>query len=110
MKRLITFVFFLASISFASCNKDEASNYYIRYNVSLSYGQRSTIHLTNEYKDTETINIVGPLQRTIGPVTANFTALISSTSGELTIECCRGNEPFVQKASGTGEISYKIDY
>ena len=110
MKRFLTLILSLAALSFTSC-KTEDEYYYIRYNVS---SPRGNIIYTDEYMDTVTVsdgNIGGNFQRTIGPVSKGFTSRIfSPSSGYMSIECCRGSEPFTTKTSGFRHLVYKIDY
>ncbi|MBR5174302.1 MAG: hypothetical protein IKW89_00045 [Bacteroidales bacterium] len=111
----------------ASCGKDgggEEARYYVKYT-----GETSTVHIvettytvatdtgTDSYKTT---GASSDYSVTIGPVKKGFQASISCRivgesdygvkSQRVTIEASRGGEPFAQKAAGTSQASYTIDY
>lgn len=113
---------------FTGCESDNASDqnvgwnpetkvYYIQYQVALVYGQRVAVSYLNEegkFASVHTGNTGGQFVRTVGPVSKGFTAIVKadadfSTDIGLSIHCCKGSEPFVQKASGTNRIHWTID-
>lgn len=112
---------------FASCGKDgggEDARYYVKYT-----GETSTLHMvettytvaTDTGVDTyKTSGFSSDYSVTIGPVKKGFRAEISCSivgeseygvkSQRVTIEVSRDSEPFAQKATGTSQASYTIDY
>lgn len=112
---------------FASCGKDgggEEARYYVKYT-----GETSTLHMvettytvgTDTGVDTyKTSGFSSDYSVTIGPVKKGFRAEISCSivgeseygvkSQRVTIEVSRDSEPFAQKATGTSQASYTIDY
>ncbi|MBO7609465.1 MAG: hypothetical protein J6S96_04615 [Muribaculaceae bacterium] len=103
-------------VIFSSCGNDEPEykDYYIKYEVRGIYGSLSTVTLIDENNNEvqlQTGNIGTLLTRTIGPVAKGFKAHCNASAGNaITIYCCRGQEPFVTKASGYGDVSYTIDF
>lgn len=112
---------------FASCGKDgggEEARYYVKYT-----GETSTVHMvettytvaTDTGVDTyKTSGFGSDYSVTVGPVKKGFQAEISCSivgeseygvkSQRVTIEVSRDSEPFAQKATGTSQASYTIDY
>lgn len=112
---------------FASCGKDgggEEARYYVKYT-----GETSTLHMvettytvaTDTGVDTyKTSGFGSDYSVTVGPVKKGFQAEISCSivgeseygvkSQRVTIEVSRDGEPFAQKATGTSQASYTIDY
>ncbi len=111
----------------ASCGKDgggEEARYYVKYT-----GETSTVHMvettytvaTDTGVDTyKTSGFGSDYSVTVGPVKKGFQAEISCRivgeseygvkSQRVTIEVSRDGEPFAQKATGTDQASYVIDY
>ena len=106
----------VAFVSLISCGNDEPTNknYYIQYEIHGIYGHLSTVTLIDENNNEvqfQTGNIGTVITRNIGPVAKGFTAHCTASAGNsITIHCCRGQEPFVPKATGRGEVSYTIDF
>ncbi|MBO4870881.1 MAG: hypothetical protein J5565_02725 [Muribaculaceae bacterium] len=100
----------------AACGNDEPAykDYYIQYEIHGIKGQLSTVTLIDENNNEvqfKTGNIGTIITRNIGPVSKGFKAHCTASAGNaITIHCCRGQEPFVPKASGRGEVSYIIDF
>lgn len=133
MKRLsIILLFTTILLCLSSCGKEPAANYYIKYEAyvsSIIYEGREARYVVST--DNGDITITTRRQswsETYGPVEKGFTANITGstnvdysngTTMTLNIYVCRGEEPFVFKASATDKIfkgkqslsaSYKIDF
>lgn len=74
----------------------------------------SYINEQGNFASVHTGNTGGQFVRTVGPVAKGFTAIVKadsdfSTDIALSIHCCKGSEPFVQKATGTNQVLWTID-
>lgn len=121
MKKLIFILpILLICFTFSSCENSSdnySANYYVRYVLQPTYGHITEYSITlddGSLEEHSTGNTGGSYSYTIGPVSKGFTAQIITHSNRYyctsTIEVCLGSEPFVQKASGEGSISYTIDF
>ena len=92
----------------------ETANYYVKYEAQISsvhYGADAKYVVSTESGSTTITTRSKTWTETFGPVKKGFTASISGEAeydGTMTLNIyvCRGEEPFVLKASQTGEVSY----
>ena len=109
--------FFLSAIifiCFTSCFTD-STNYYIKYEAKITdggYTGANVNYIVSTEKGPTTIATHSMTwTETFGPVKKGFEASIygeAECAGKMTLNIyvCRGEEPFVLKASQTGEMSY----
>lgn len=130
MKRLFMYILFATTV-LVSCNNEpeleevpelNISNdeYYIKYIISRvgSYpASNPTIYITNEYGESYDVGTssFNGVTKIIGPVKRGFCANISSSAKmHMSIECCKNNSPFAEKAKtpkdGGTKLAYIIDY
>ena len=125
MKRIILLFSIVAALFMAGCTKDNEQQeptgndvrYYVRYEVSASSIHIGTMDVSvSTEKGTQSFQTSSKLfSETFGPVAKGFTAKVSATSNYgasfiSSIYVCRGEEPFVLKATGTSSAEYVIDF
>lgn len=124
MKRLLVIASLVfVSVSLFSCEKVDSDsnkvteentdtpNYYVKYQFSCGnkYSLRFTVETDTGPKSFS--GVYSGWSETYGPVSKGFHARISVATGvNVKIYVCRGQEPFVLKASGDGDASYIIDF
>ena len=116
MKKAIMILLAVCALGLTGCKKENISsdhNYYIKYivNYQISSG---TLNATITDCDGQQVSWTSgyssrSFERIIGPVQTGFEATIGS-GGQLEIYACRDSEPWVLKASGSGSVSYTLDF
>ena len=118
MKKLFTILFLgIATLLLVSCTKDKG-NYYVKYDVTIS-----SVYMGTMTVDVNTENGLQSFQtssktfsETFGPVNKGFKASVQTSyshhAGSLNscIYVCKGEAPFVLKATGTSSAEYIIDF
>lgn len=124
MKRILMLMAFmpmLLGISACSDDKDNTGEYYVKYKWHYTVTHSIITKAMVTYVDADGKKVrVGKVSNgwevTVGPVAKGFEAslLVEETSGyvshESTIEVSRNGEPFVLKARGELNASYRIGY
>ena len=125
MKKLLLLFAIAVTILMTGCTKDDEQQtptgndvrYYVRYEVSASASSLYTFSMyvnVNTEKGSQSFRTSSKLfSETFGPVSKGFSTKVSA-SGNATfltsIYVCRGEEPFVLKATGTSSAEYTIDF
>lgn len=129
MKRFWVLFFGMLVIIMASCTKEDDLNnhqeqsdnterYYVRYDVTLSSSYIGTMTVNvNTEKGVQTFQTSSKtFSEIFGPVEKGFKASVSASHdlyyGVLfsRIYVCKGDEPFVLKATGSSSAEYTIDF
>ena len=126
MKKIILLLSFAAVMMMTGCGKDNEQDspendvrYYVKYEVSVS-----SIYIGDLYVDAKTekgnqlfTTSSKLFSETFGPVSKGFAASVTAhadytiTGGIYSsIYVCRGEEPFVLKATGSSSANYVIDF
>ena len=126
MKRILLLLSFAALLMMTGCSKDndqdtpvDGVRYYVRYEVSVS-----SIYIGDLFVDAKTekgiqsFKLSGKLfSETFGPVSKGFAASVTAHADYIvtggyysSIYVCRGEEPFVLKATGSSSANYVIDF
>ena len=120
-KYLRVLVLFVAALLMVGCEDNtpqvDTTEYYVRYSVSftpyisanprITYADVSGTKTSAEHKNTALWEV------TIGPVKKGFNAYVSyygEIDATAKIEVCKNSGPFVLKATGKKQASYKIDF
>jgi hypothetical protein len=126
MKRLFLFLLLATiTLTFTSCDlfytpptQPNTDEYYVRYTIQSSFyyfGSISYADVNGTQRDrTGNYNNTSLLwEMTIGPVKKGFNSFVKYESGKadnVKIEVSKNGNPFVQKASGVNNASYKINF
>ena len=126
MKKLLLLFSFAAVLMMTGCGKDNELDspendvrYYVKYEVSVSssyigdlYVDAKTERGTQSFKTSSKL-----FSETFGPVSKGFAASVTAhtdytVTGAMhsSIYVCRGEEPFVLKATGSSSADYVIDF
>lgn len=119
MKKILLLLSFAAILMMTGCGKDNDVRYYVKYEVSVS-----SVHIGDLYVDAKTEKGTQSFKtsskvfsETFGPVSKGFAASVTahtdySVTGGIhsSIYVCRGEEPFVLKATGSSAVDYVIDF
>lgn len=125
MKKISVLLIGLLTMIMVSCSKDNDDStqindrYYVRYDVTVTTihigGTMSLILNTeNGMQNFQTTSKV--FSETFGPVNKGFNTSVSASTSysdgilSSSIYVCKGNEPFVLKATGTSSAEYTIDF
>ena len=117
MKKLSVLLFGIVAIIMSGCSKDKGS-YYVRYDVTLTsvYIGTMTVEVNTE-KGVQSFQTPSKtFSETFGPVNKGFNASVSASHdlyyGTLntSIYVCKGEDPFVLKATGSSSAEYTIDF
>lgn len=117
MRKIFIILLGIITLLFVSCSKDKG-NYYVRYDVSVTsiYIGTMTVAVNTEKGEQSFQSSSKTFSETFGPVDKGFKASIRADFdrpySELNsnIYVCRGEEPFVLKATGSSTAEYVIDY
>lgn len=132
MRSFFLYLLFATSV-LVSCNNETGlkveeetipnisnDEYYIKYiisNVDSYPANDPTIYIINEYGEQYDIGTssFNGVTKIIGPVKRGFCANINSSAKmHMSIECCKNNSPFAEKAKtpkdGGTKLAYIIDY
>lgn len=116
-KHVVLLLVFSYILMMASCTK-EKTNYYVKYDVAstgTNHIGTMTLNLNTE-RGMQTISTSSKVfSETFGPVSKGFEATVSAAASYPTylntsIYVCKGQEPFVLKATGTSSAQYVIDF
>lgn len=115
MKKTLLLILAVCSLALAGCKKaEDTPNYYIQYHIYSIYGHAMSLNATytdetGNPKHVTSNNHSFNFEYVVGPVPYGFKASLNGVGG-LRISVCRGSEPWMIKAEGTGSISYTIDF
>ena len=116
-KHLVLLLALAATVLMTSCTKSKG-DYYVRYDVTLTsvYIGTMTVEVNTEKGVQSFQTSSKTFSETFGPVNKGFNASISASHdlyyGTLntSIYVCKGEDPFVLKATGSSSAEYVIDF
>lgn len=127
MKKLLLLLSIATVMIMTGCSKDNDQDspvngvrYYVKYEVFVSSSHYGDLFVdVNTEKGTQSFTIPrsSSFSETFGPVSKGFAASVTArtnftvTGGIYSsIYVCRGEEPFVLKATGSSSADYVIDF
>lgn len=117
MRKIFIILLGIALFLLVSCSKDKG-NYYVRYDVSVTsiYIGTMTVGVNTEKGEQSFQTSSKTFSETFGPVNKGFRASINAgfdrpySELNTSIYVCRGEDPFVLKATGSSTAEYVIDF